>query len=391
MSKGQFKGHYYSRLDHAQYMSIVPTLPCSESAVLLKLLVLTGCSRQQFDLCDGRMSISGPPLKTEDLAQWLAQSTPDLSRKRALDALMALEKSYGIISTSRAGVVKLKNWAEIQTDAPSASAARKQKSRLNIQVREVRRSLNKMLDATMEIDEILSHIQSVSKVRRNTASNILKVLVDGGDVISKSGQFFVCGSSTLDKYTAPSALSPLSEGEGESECDRSHSCECDMSQSLDHIRSEERYSVSHDYDARAGTRAYEVNNPPRDSLRSSPGPRIDEFRGESAEGAELRWDSGGSRGIDIWRVPTDQLPTAACKIFQPIDFSKTRDILSSRFQLLCRKRGAQKANEIFRQTVQSVQSEIMSGGNLRQPEREVCARLNEAAGLPRRKKKAGPL
>ena len=396
MGKGQFKGHYYSQLDHARLMSVVSTMPATDAGVLVKLLLLAGQSRQQFDLIDGRLSIYGAPMKREELVQWLVQTTPGLAPEQANQALHALETNYKEILVSRAGIIRLKHWARVQSDSRSAGAKKTALCRIRQDVTAATDYLTAFAGTEFEVDTLMDMLATkLSKRGRKFVAPILEELTQTKIVEPVAGGLLRIAVSLSSKPVAPSALSPLGESAGpgghefEGHMITSDEVTCNHDQSQ--IRSEKRYFVSHDHDARAGTRANEVRNPPRDSLRASPGPRIGDSRGESAEGAALSWDSGGSRGIDIWAVSADQLPTAACKIFQPTDLKKTSDIFTHRLQLLSRKRGPKEAREIFCQTVQAVQSEVMSGGNLRTPEREVCARLNEAAGLPRRKKKVGTL
>jgi hypothetical protein len=95
----------------------------------------------------------------------------------------------------------------------------------------------------------------------------------------------------------------------------------------------------------------------------------------------------GARGLDIYSVPDADLPESACRICRPTDYAKSKGILTSKLMGLRRVFGPQKARQIFCEETAGVQTDIMCPGSreLREPARELCARLNERMGMPRRK------
>ena len=99
--------------------------------------------------------------------------------------------------------------------------------------------------------------------------------------------------------------------------------------------------------------------------------------------------TGGTRGLDIYSVPDPDLPEAACRICRPSDFAKSKGILTSKLMALRRVFGPQMARQVFCEETAGVQTDILCPGarELREPARELCARLNERLGQPRRKEK----
>lgn len=395
MSKGQFRGHYYSQLDHQQLGLLVANLPAVESAVILKLHVLAGLSRQQWDLCDGTFSVSGARMKKEELVAWLVSSTPQLTRQRALKALLSLEKTYKQIAVSRAGVVKLLNWAKVQSDSRTAGAAKVAGFRLNQELDGACHLLASYAGTVFEVDTLMDLlVAGLSKRGRKFVAPVLKELVKRGFVMPAEGGKLQVSLSLKSKPAAPSALHPPRESDGAiAHEDEDYMVTPDgVTCNQDQNHSQKREVItSHDHDGRAPGygRGHDKSEPPKTSLRSVPGPRLDDGGGCSAEGAEP-WRGRGSVPVDIWAVSEAELPAAACRILRPAEFAKTRDILASRFRKLtayCRQysnSGEAKASEIFRQTVQAVNSEMVSGGGkLLYPEREVYNRLGEAMGIAR--------
>lgn len=386
--RGKYRGHYYSQLNHQRIALVMSRLGAAEAAALLKLHVLAGMSRQQFDLTDGSFSVSGHKMRREDVAGWLAGCTPGLSYNKALAAVDALVEVKELAVQARSGVVRLACWGREQSESPTAGAVRQEKSRMNARVKAVRESLAKVSGQVLEADDLLFRVQGAASCAPVTAGKILKVLSGAGEVVPRDGGLLVCVVPAKPNTVAPSALPAPHEVRGaiahEDEYDMTHPDGCDMSQSLNNNHTHKRdANASHDHDGRAPGygRGHERGEPPTGSLRSPAGSRFDEDEGGagSAEGARgPRFQSGGARGIDIWAVPAGQLIEAAMEIFNPEDRAKNRGIMQSKISQLNRAFGPQRAGQIFRELVSAVQTDVLCRGKLQHPEREFYKRVNEA-------------
>lgn len=396
MNKGRYRGHYYQQLNHQRIGMMAQGLPAVETAVCFKALLLAGQSRQQYDLADGSLSVTGAKMKSADFAQWIAGVTPQVSVPRAQKAIETL-CSAGLLAVTKAGYIKVHGWAQDQGGAPTAAAERKRRSLAARRLANARDGLAGYAGTVFEADDLISAICTATKYSRKISVGILKELSDAGDVVPAEGGRLCVQACVSSKPAAPAALLPPRESEGpdgrESGCDMSQPDGVTYHNHYNHIHKRDS-NESHDHDARADTRAYEES--PEPPLRAGSGP-ADSMRmiggGSSAAGAGVppnrSFSSGGSRGIDVWSVADDCLPETACRIFHPEQRAKTRGILESKLLNLRRQFGPQQAGIIFREEVSGVQTDVMCPGarELRFPERELCARLNERMGKPRRKER----
>lgn len=390
MSKGRLRGHYFQQLNHQRIGLMAQGLPAVEGAVLLKALLLTGLSRQQFDFTDGSLSVTGKRMTADEFAAWIAGVTPQVTTARALKAVEVL-CGAGLLSTKGKGhYVRIVDWSKDQMGAPTAGADRMRRMRDENRVADARGALSKFDGTVFEADDLLYHIQSALKCKRQIAGKVLGALGDEGFVVPADGGRLCVRVGVSVKPAAPSALPPPHESDGaiaresEGHMMRPAGVTCD-----DHYHNhyhKRDANASHDHDAGAGTRP--MKDSPSLSLRSGPGPESVRMigGGGSAEGAGYRV-AGGARGMDIYSVPDSELPDAACRICRPSDFAKSKGILTSKLMALRRVFGPQKAREIFCEETAGVQTDIICPGprELREPARELCARLNERLGQPRRK------
>ena len=377
-------------------------LPAVEAAVMFKAVLLTGLSRQQFDFTDGSLSITGKKMKKAEFAAWLASVTPQVSSERAMKAIDHLA-GIRLLAVSSAGVVKVLGWAADQGDAPTAGADRMRKMREENRLADARKALEDLDGTLFEADDLLYRIQAVLLCKRKIAGAVLAALSSEGFVVPADGGRLCVRACVSPNRVAPSALPAPHESDGAiaresgSHMVRPAGVTCDNHY---HNHNHKREVItSHDHDGRAGayTRGHDKSETPVVSLRSTPGPRLAENEGGagSAEGGCAGRDSsspyiGGARGVDIYSVPDPDLPEAACRICRPSDFSKSKGILTSKLMALRRVFGPQKARQVFCEEVAGVQTDILCPGarELREPARELCARLNERLGQPRRKEQA---
>jgi hypothetical protein len=391
VSKDQFRGYHFQQLNHQRLSLSMAGMGAIESGVLLRLHVLFGLTRQQFGLNDGRLSLDGKPMKVDELARWLSCNTPQLSAARARKALETLCKEHKQIGISAAGVVKLGLLAGEQKDAPSADASRKRRSRAARQVERAVLSLYKVRGQVLEADVVLYRVQAAANVGPAVAERVMKQLIADGVLVPADGGLLVSGSET----TAPSALPPPPVSDGPAgvsdEVTCAHPDGCDMSQSLDHIRSYERdANASHDHDARAA-RGCEV--PPEPAV-AAPGPGhrdgfADEKRGGEAA-PKARFGLPAASGIDaIYACHWRHLAPTAVRLLGSSSPEKSRSILESKLRMLCEHSGPECARDEFRQLVHAIHTEMScpGGGRLREPCMELTARLNETMGRSRRSAK----
>lgn len=402
MSNGRFRGHFFQQLNHQRVGLMAQGLPAVESAVFLKALLLVGLSRQQFDFTDGSLSVSGKRMTADEFAGWIAGVTPQVTAARALKALEVL-CGAGLLSIKGKGhYVRIVDWAKDQGGAPTAGADRMRKMRDENRLADARGALSKFDGTVFEADDLIYQIQSALKCKRQIAGKILDALGDEGFVMPAEGGRLCLRVGVSPKPAAPSALHPPHESEGaiaresEGHMMRPAGVTCDNHY---HNHNHKRdVNTSHDHDRRAPgyERGHEKSEPPAGSLRSPAGSGFDENDGGgcSAEGAGYRADradrsTDGKRGLDIFSVPDSDLPEAACRICRPSDFAKSKGILTSKMMGLRRVFGPQKARQIFCEETAAVQTDILCPGarELREPARELCARLNERMGQPRRKER----
>jgi len=397
--KGRFRGHYFQQLNHQRIGLMAQGLPAVEAAVMFKAMLLTGLSRQQFDLTDGSLSISGKKMKKAEFAGWIASVTPQVSADRAMKAIDHLA-GLRLLAVSSAGIVKVQGWSADQGDAPTAGADRMRKLREENRLSDARKAMEDLDGTVFEADDLLYRVQAVLMCKRKIAGEVLASLSSEGIVVPADGGRLCVRACVSSKPAAPSALPPPHESEGavaresERHMMRPAGVTCDNHY---HNHNHEREVItSHDHDGRAPGygRGHDKTEPPTGSLRSPAGSRFDENvgGGGSAEGAAYRGTSsvGGARGVDIHSVPDPDLPDAACRICRSSDFAKSKGILTSKLMALRRVFGPQKAREIFCEETAGVQTDILCPGarELREPVRELCARLNERLGQPRRKEQA---
>jgi hypothetical protein len=365
-------------------------LPAVESAAYLKAVLLAGLSRQQFDLTDGSLSVTGARMKATDFARWLAKATPQVSVSRAQKAVRTLCRS-GLLAVTKAGYIRVSGWAQDQCGAPTAAAERQRRSRdaRSRRLDLARGALAEFSGAAFEVDDLISMISAAAKCGRKIGGGLLKTLSECGEITPTEGGRLLVQTCVPINGDAPAALPAPREGDGpdgrEGGCDMSQpdGVTCHNHYNHNHKRDA---NASHDHDGRAGgyARGDAGDEPPVRPLRDRTGTRFGGGGAGSAAGAE-----GGSRGIDIWSIPDGSLPETACRIFQPNEWAKTRGILESKLLNLRRQFGPQQAGIIFREEVSGVQTDVMCPGarELRFPERELCARLNERMGKPRRKER----
>jgi hypothetical protein len=296
------------------------------------------------------------------------------------------------------------------------------------------------------VDDLLFRVRGVTKMSQTkSAEVVLRELSGSGELVPKDGGLLVCVVPAKPNTAAPAALPPPHEVRGafahENERDISHSDECDMSQSLDHIISYHKRdsNESHDHDGRAGgyARVHEKSEPPTGARYTPAGSRFDENEeeggGGSAAGAEhggsrasvpldrsgfskprsvdrvdcvdradpvdrfetrnsparnsptrnaeleTRNSTGGSRGVDIWAVPSGGVVDAALRIFDPReDRAKVKGILQAKWSQCNRAFGPNRGGQIFRELVSAVQTDVLCRGLLQHPEREFFKRVKEA-------------
>jgi len=380
VSKGQFSGHYFAQLGHERLAAVMPGMPADETCVLLKLHVQAGISRQRFDLADGHVTRTGKKMKKDEVARWLVDLTPGLSVVRARKVILSLEKDYKQVTISKAGYVKLTSWAAEQRCPQTAGAAKTQRSRRKSDVERAREYLSSYKGTVFEVDTLMDLlVRGLNKKSRKFVEPVLKELTDAQDVVPADGGLQVCVSCVVAKPAAPSALPPppVSEGaiarEGEGHMITPDGVTCDHSHSHIHKRDT---NVSHEHDGRV--RALPQKESPTSAI-TEPGPRLHDHFVDEKRGVE------GAPKADIWAVHHRHLPETAARILGAPDFKKTCAILTAKLRALTNHCGPEHAQETFRMLVQEVSTELAcSGGRLKFPERELCARLNEATGQPRR-------
>lgn len=128
-------------------------------------------------------------------------------------------------------------------------------------------------------------------------------------------------------------------------------------------------------------------SPERAGARPGPGLR-DAFGDEG--GGERR--SRGQEvpapgGIDaIYQCHHRNLPQTAVRLLGASEPKKSISILSNKLRALCDHGGPDAGQDEFRMLVQAVHTEMCcpGGQRLREPCMELCARINEAMGMPRR-------
>ncbi|MFA5689597.1 MAG: hypothetical protein WC959_10700 [Kiritimatiellales bacterium] len=395
MSKGRFRGHYYSQFNHQRLMPLIAGLPSEESAAVLKLHVLAGSSRQQFDLCDGRLSVMGKPMKQSEVEAWLVQQTPGLKAPRAktvFDSLIKLK----LVFVSKAGVVKLAGWGEEQTKSPTSGAARQQVSRLNRWTNAARLSLYKENGKVLEVDDLLYRVKGAAKVGEKSAEGILKELSGTGEIKPKDGGLLVSIILTEANVCAPAARSAPCDCDGayarEGEGDISHSASvtCHNHKNYNHKR--DAYA-SHDHE-RAQARVCEYDESPGGQLRRPSGSDSVRRGAERAAGGadrDCRYVPSGSEverfRADIFSAPATapDLVSMACHVLNPPNRKKTAGIFGKRIRLLSEYLGdADLALVQFRRIVEEVFGDWVSNDRVRKPEMIVTAKMNEAMGCPAR-------
>jgi len=392
----RFRGYHFQQFNHQRLSLVMMGMPAIEAGVLMRLHVLFGMTRQHFGLNDGHLSVDGHPMKAVDVARWLACNTPQLSVARAEKALLSLYKEHKQVVIKKSGVVRMAALAGEQKDAPTDVAARKRKSLAAKRVEQAVDCLRSDDGSVLAEDALLYRIQAALRCKPKTAAGVWRDLTAAGVVMPATGGFAVRIPVAVP---APSALPPRDCEGGiprEGEVTYAHSDECDMSQSLDHNHKRDT-NVSHDHDAHADTRPMKGEDSPRVSLRSKRAPESVRRGGGggSAEGAASPHNRGDQRTVDVWSVADCDLAAAAVRIFRPSEPAKTKSILMKKLLLLFRYFSDQGdgdgAYRVFREHVSAIETDLISGiGNLKFPERELCARLNESMGIARRGRQGQP-
>ena len=209
MSRGKRKycGHYYQQLNHNKMNLMSQMLSAEELGILLKIIVLVGMTRQQFDIEDGSMSSNGKKMKGAELITWLEKVTPQLSpeqAKRIVDTLIG----YGLLKATKAGYIRLCNWAADQKASPTAGGGRKHESDVRKRLLRVREMLQQHDGASFDRDGLLTLFKKEESFGPKVSDELINELFEEGFLIGvKRGQFKVCAGVSVNK-TAPAAPPP---------------------------------------------------------------------------------------------------------------------------------------------------------------------------------------
>ncbi len=367
--KRKFNGYYYQQLNHNRMNLMTQPLSATELGGLFKIILLVGMSRQQFDFADGSMSANGARMKTTDLIEWLTGNIPRLSAKQA-GRIVNASLDHKLLEVTAAGYIRLKDWRSDQKAPPTAGASRKREYDNRQRMRTVRELLRKYDGKKVDRKSLRALFKEEAGYSQKISDGLRRALLEEGVLVAAGQGIWKVFAAAVVSNSAPSARPAPREGEGSDEHDieryLKHLDGVTSNDNSDHNHTETKVSHDHETD--------------RPSSRSGGSEPTDPL---SVDGGAGRAEGGSP---DIYAVTDDELAETVCVIFQPREWAKTRDILKSKLSALRKKIGPRKAGEVFREIVSAVQTDLRSTGakRLREPEKEITARINDRLGLPRR-------
>jgi len=184
----------------------------ADAGVWLRMRLIAGVTRQMENTTDGTLSIGMvKKAKTKDVEAW-ARTLPGMQRKAT--GLCKRLKAAGLITIGRTGIIKIARWQEEQESANTPAAARKRRSRLQMDMDAFLDAISDQQGEYVNEDELIRSACVRLSKRQDSVSRICEACISAGNIRRVDGtELFIqnCESSITASPSGPCSPPSTSE------------------------------------------------------------------------------------------------------------------------------------------------------------------------------------